>query len=42
VTLELLQRVERALKRAGAAGTDAARDNDDDIDADDGRTDDLP
>jgi putative Mg2+ transporter-C (MgtC) family protein len=42
VTLELLQRVERALKRAGAAGTDAARDNDDDIDPDDGRTDDLP
>jgi putative Mg2+ transporter-C (MgtC) family protein len=42
VALELFQRIENAFRRSGRATTGRERDNDDDIDADDGSTDDLP
>ena len=42
VALELFQRLENALKRSQRAGSGRERDNGDDIELDDGRTDNLP
>jgi putative Mg2+ transporter-C (MgtC) family protein len=42
VALELFQRLERAFARRGPARAERGRDNDDETDLEDGRTDDLP